>query len=46
MYVILATGLLLWLIYGLLLRNPPMIIANGLTFIFSMIVLVLKIRHG
>jgi len=46
MYVILAIGILLWLIYGLLLQNLPIILANGITIIFVWIILVLKIRGG
>ena len=46
MYVILAIGILLWLIYGLLLQNLPIILANGITIIFVWIILVLKIIGG
>ncbi len=46
MYVILAAGLFLWLVYGLLLKDPPIIIANAITFLFALTILILKIRHG
>ncbi len=46
MYAILATGLFLWLLYGLILRDVPLILANGVSFGFAMCVVLLKLRHG
>ena len=46
MYTILSTGLFLWLIYGFLLMDLPLILANTVSFTLAMCVLVLKIRHG
>jgi MtN3 and saliva related transmembrane protein len=46
MYTILSTGLFLWLIYGLMLRDLPLILANTVSLSLAMCVLVLKIRHG
>lgn len=46
MYCIFVFGISLWLAYGLLLNNWPMIIANVITLVLSSIVLVLKIKHG
>lgn len=46
MYAILATGLFLWLIYGFILKDLPLILANGISFSLAMCVLLLKIRHG
>lgn len=46
MYSILTLGLFLWLIYGLFLKDLPLILANGLSFTLSTIVLGLKIKHG
>ncbi len=46
MYSIFATGVFLWLIYGILLKELPMILGNGITFILTVIVLILKIRYG
>lgn len=45
MYVILTVGVFLWLVYGLLLHNWPMIIANGITLVFTVIILVMIIRE-
>ncbi len=46
MYVILSAGLCLWFIYGVLLNELPIIIANGITFVLSLTILALKIKHG
>jgi MtN3 and saliva related transmembrane protein len=45
MYLIFFIGVLLWLIYGLLIKDAVVIIANLVTLILSGIVLVLKIRE-
>jgi MtN3 and saliva related transmembrane protein len=42
MYLIFSTGVLLWLTYGIILASPALIIANSLTFILSMMVLIMK----
>jgi MtN3 and saliva related transmembrane protein len=46
MYLAFTTGILLWLIYGLLLGDLPLIISNTVTLVLAAIVLLLKIRHG
>ena len=46
MYVLLECGLFLWLVYGFLIHNLPLILANGVALLFSSIVLVLKIKYG
>lgn len=45
MYIIFTAGVLLWLFYGILLKEPPIIIGNGITLILVMIVLIFKIRY-
>ena len=45
MYVIMTVGIVLWLSYGILLRNLPIIFANTVTLIFAGIILVLKIKY-
>ncbi|MBU3917741.1 SemiSWEET transporter [bacterium] len=45
MYAIFIIGLLLWLIYGILVRDLPLIIANAITLIFAFIILFLKIKY-
>ncbi|MGN6670084.1 MAG: SemiSWEET family sugar transporter [Candidatus Nucleicultricaceae bacterium] len=45
MYVILCTGVGLWLIYGLFIKSPSIIIANGITFVLAFTILALKIKN-
>jgi MtN3 and saliva related transmembrane protein len=45
MYSIFTTGIFLWLVYGILVRDIPLIIANAVTFLFTFTILALKIRY-
>ncbi|MEH2372095.1 SemiSWEET transporter [Nostoc sp.] len=45
MLITFITGVFLWLIYGIYLQSLPIILANGVTFIFNLIILWLKIRY-
>lgn len=45
-FLMLCTGIILWLIYGFLLRDLPLLIANGITFVFAAVILWIKMRHG
>ena len=38
-------GILLWLTYGLVLRKPSIIYANGLTLLLSLTLLGMKLRY-
>lgn len=46
MYVIFTVGVALWLIYGLILDSPSIIVANIVTLCLASIILTLKIRLG
>jgi len=46
MYLLFCLGLLFWLIYGLMITNIPLIIANGITLILATIILFFKIKFG
>jgi len=46
MYVIFTAGVALWLVYGLLTRDLPLIAANAVTLILAGAILILKLRHG
>ena len=46
MYIFLECGLSLWLLYGILINNIPIMVANGAALLFSSIVLTLKIVYG
>jgi MtN3 and saliva related transmembrane protein len=46
MFFILNTGIVLWLIYGLLLGSLPLIFANTVTIFLTGTIMVLKLRAG
>ncbi len=46
MYVILAAGVVLWLSYGILNKDLPLVIANSLTLTFTVIIIALKLKYG
>ncbi len=43
MYLLFISGVVLWLLYGILLVSWPIIIANGITALLAGAVLVMKI---
>jgi MtN3 and saliva related transmembrane protein len=45
MYGFFTLGVFLWLVYGILLSQWPIIVANAITFVLSCGILFLKIRH-
>ena len=45
MYAIFSLGVFLWLIYGIININVPIIAANSLTFALSFTILVLKLKY-
>jgi MtN3 and saliva related transmembrane protein len=46
MYTIITTGVFMWLVYGLLIGDLPIIAANIVTFILAGSVLILKLKYG
>jgi MtN3 and saliva related transmembrane protein len=46
MFLVLVTGLTLWLAYGFWRGEMPLIIANSVTLMLASIILYFKIRHG
>jgi MtN3 and saliva related transmembrane protein len=46
MFLVLVTGLILWLAYGFWRGEMPLIIANSVTLVLAGIILYFKIRHG
>jgi MtN3 and saliva related transmembrane protein len=46
MYSLFTVGIVLWLIYGLMLNNVPLITANSVTLVLATAVLLLKIKYG
>ncbi|HIH36781.1 MAG TPA: hypothetical protein HA232_02600 [Methanocellales archaeon] len=45
MYSIFTTGIVLWLVYGILVKDLPIIIANAITLLFTFTILILKIKY-
>lgn len=45
MFIIISFGIALWLIYGLLKKDIPIIIANSVTLVFNLTVLFLKYKY-
>ena len=45
MYSLFTLGVALWLLYGILLKSWPIILANLITLILASVVLLLKISH-
>ena len=43
MYIILVSGIILWLTYGVLLNAWPIIIANAITLILAVFILMMKL---
>jgi len=41
-----SLGVFLWLIYGILLKELPIILANAFTLVFAMLIVIMKIKHG
>ena len=44
MFLLFSSGVLLWLIYGILLQAFPIILANSVTLALSLSILYLKIK--
>jgi len=45
-FLLMETGLILWLIYGIMISNIPIIFANVVSVIFVSGVLLLKLKYG
>jgi MtN3 and saliva related transmembrane protein len=45
MFLIFSVGTTFWLIYGLLSHSVPVAVANGVTLVLSLWILVLKLRY-
>ena len=45
MYSIFTLGVALWLAYGWLLADWPLIISNAITLALSLLILILKLKH-
>jgi MtN3 and saliva related transmembrane protein len=45
MFSLFSIGIVLWLVYGILLKSVPLILSNVVTLILSLTILWLKIRY-
>jgi MtN3 and saliva related transmembrane protein len=46
MYSLLVFGIVLWFIYGIYINALPVILANGVSFVFTSFILMLKLKNG
>jgi MtN3 and saliva related transmembrane protein len=46
MFLVFTAGIFLWLVYGVIIRDVPLILANGTTFLLSGSILYFKLRFG
>ncbi|HYF56480.1 MAG TPA: SemiSWEET transporter [Salinarimonas sp.] len=46
MFLVLVTGLALWLTYGIWRGELPLVIANSITLVLASTILFFKLRHG
>ena len=45
MYVMFTTGSFLWLIYGIFIKSPSVSLANAITFLLALTILMLKLQR-
>lgn len=45
-YVLLTIGVLMWTVYGFILKDNAIIFANGISFLLAGSILILKIKRG
>jgi MtN3 and saliva related transmembrane protein len=46
MFIAYTAGIALWLVYGIFLRDIPIIASNAVTLVLAATILGLKLRHG
>jgi MtN3 and saliva related transmembrane protein len=46
MFSIMCVGIVLWLVYGGIRGDLPLVIANLVTLVLAGLILLLKLRHG
>ena len=45
MFVMLAIGIVLWTVYGFIIQDLPVILANCVSFILTAIIIYFKVRY-
>ena len=46
MFVVFSIGLMLWIVYGIMTNVLPIILANAVTLLLSLYMVLLKIKYG
>ena len=46
MYSLFTTGVALWLVYGIVTAAWPIIVANAITLVLALLILVMKLVYG
>ena len=46
MLLVMVLGLLLWLLYGLLSGDAPLVVANAITMVLAGGILLMKLKYG
>lgn len=46
MYVVFASGVALWLAFGVMIWNWPIMVANALTLALALTIIRMKLRYG
>jgi len=46
MFLLFSLGVFLWFIYGILIHSSPVVTANGISFLFALAILILKLRFN
>jgi MtN3 and saliva related transmembrane protein len=46
MYSLISSGIAAWVVYGIMIESPSVIIANAITLVLALFILFMKIRHG
>lgn len=45
MFLLLTVGIMIWIVYGFLIGSLPIIVSNSVSFVLSLVILVLKLIH-
>ena len=43
MFLLFSLGVALWIVYGVVIQSTPVIVANGVTFVLALAILVMKL---
>ena len=46
MYVSFATGVALWLVFGAMIGNWPIIVSNAITLVLALAIIAMKLKYG